>query len=96
MDDMIIDTLRRRVGMILHVEEGDIDVELTEVSELSPDAYSVLFEGPPEPVLRQSTYTFRMDDDATLLIFIVPLGPGASGAMVYEAVFTAAPPADSD
>jgi hypothetical protein len=96
MDDTTIDTLRRGVGTILHVEEGDIDVELTEFSELRPNAYSVLFEGPAEPVLRQSTYTFRTDGDATLKIFIVPLGPGASGAMVYEAVFTATPPTKAD
>ena len=96
MDEITIDSFRGRVGTTLHVDEGDIDVELTEVTELRSDAFSVLFEAPAEPVLPQATYTFRTDDDTALSIFVVPLGPSAGGGMVYEAVFTAPPAIDAD
>jgi hypothetical protein len=86
-----IDTLRHRVGTVFHIDEGGIDVELTEIAELRPNSFSVVFEGPAEPVLSQATYTFRADD-VSLLIFVVPIGPRDTGAMGYEAVFTSVSP----
>lgn len=49
--------------------------------------FSLLFLGPPQPILPQRIY--RLDNAAlgTLEIFLVPLGPQA-GRMRYEAVFT--------
>lgn len=48
--------------------------------------FSLVFRGPKEPILNQSTY--RLDNKAMgfLRIFLVPIGPDAEG-MRYEAVF---------
>ena len=48
--------------------------------QLSRPAFSLLFQGPPDPLLPQATYR-------TMAIFIVPLGRDEHSA-VYEAVFS--------
>ena len=48
--------------------------------------FSVIFEGPPTPVLPQATYTLAHPALDALELFLVPLGPGAGG-MRYEAAF---------
>jgi len=50
-------------------------------------AFSLIFRGPAEPVLVQSTRPVRNDGLGTLDIFLVPIGPDKKG-MRYEAVFT--------
>ena len=71
-------------------------IELTLVEakaiELSQDhgdrraPFSLLFRGPAEPVLNQSTYPLDNGTLGRLEIFLVPIGPDQDG-MCYEAVF---------
>jgi hypothetical protein len=48
--------------------------------------FSIVFHGPPEPVLPQRIYQFEHEALGAFELFIVPLGPEGS-AMQYEAVF---------
>lgn len=50
-------------------------------------AFSLLFVGPPRPVLPQATYRLENDEMGGMDIFLVPVGP-QDGGMGYEAVFT--------
>lgn len=50
-------------------------------------AFSLVFRGPPEPLLVQRIYALHHPDLGALAIFLVPLGPDREG-MRYEAVFT--------
>lgn len=74
---------------------GPIDttagLRLTSVDALSaapdsPPAFSLLFLGPPQPLLPQHTYTLQNAQLGQLAIFLVPLGPADDGIR-YEAVF---------
>jgi hypothetical protein len=77
--------------------EGDLAIQLTlvEVNDLGTrevggatiESYALLFEGPYEPLLNQSTFQFVHPEMGELVIFIVPIGP-RGGAMGYEAVFS--------
>lgn len=55
--------------------------------QLSRPAFSLLFQGPPDPLLPQATYRFEHPSLGTMAIFIVPLGRDEHSA-VYEAVFS--------
>ena len=48
--------------------------------------FSLLFEGPAEPMLEQRTYRVSNPAFASLELFIVPVGPSPSGIR-YEAIF---------
>jgi hypothetical protein len=48
--------------------------------------FSLLFHGPPQPLLAQATYRLEHTALGTLEIFIVPLGQDAQ-ATRYEAIF---------
>jgi len=48
--------------------------------------FSVIFRGPPTPVLPQRIYRIENDSMGTFDLFIVPIGPDETG-MQYEAVF---------
>jgi Domain of unknown function (DUF6916) len=50
------------------------------------EPFSVIFRGPPTPVLPQLIYRIENDSLGTFDLFIVPIGPDESG-MRYEAVF---------
>jgi hypothetical protein len=80
---------------------GSFDAELVDVTEYPANAlgsfrapFSVIFHGPLEPVMPQGTYRLEHEQFGGLEIFLVPVGPEASGesgeaptAMRYEAVF---------
>jgi hypothetical protein len=51
------------------------------------EAYSLLFLGPPQPVLPQRIYRISHAELGELEIFLVPVGPHNDN-MGYEAVFT--------
>ncbi len=95
MDGFSIDSFRSRIGATFDVAVSGggrlVTIELTEVSELTSHAFSFLFSGPAEPVLAQATYALTDVDGAATSLFIVPLGPGATAPMVYEAVINNAP-----
>lgn len=50
------------------------------------EPFSLLFEGPAEPVLPQRIYRLRNGDLGEVEIFLVPVGSDAE-ATTYEAVF---------
>jgi hypothetical protein len=49
-------------------------------------AFSLVFRGPPTPVLAQRIYTLVHEELGPLELFIVPIGPDKEG-MRYEVVF---------
>jgi hypothetical protein len=58
--------------------------ELGEAHEEAKRApFSIIFRGPPEPLLPQQIYSFEHKEIGSFDAFIVPVGVG-----VYEAVFT--------
>ena len=75
-------------------EAGVAGLTLVEVTDLArPEApgprrspFSLVFRGPMKPVLAQRTYALEHASLGRLEIFIVPIGPDASG-MRYEAIF---------
>lgn len=78
----------------LRLDDGDpIVLTLHEVKTLEgSDAkdrmpFSVIFNGPKEPVLEQAIYALEHPDMGDLGLFLVPLMADAQGAQ-YEAVFT--------
>jgi hypothetical protein len=50
------------------------------------EPFSIVFNGPLEPVLPQRIYRFEHEKLGAFELFIVPIGPDESG-MQYEAVF---------
>lgn len=51
------------------------------------DPYSLVFRGPPAPILPQRIYRLRHEQMGDLELFLVPIGPDGEG-MRYEAIFT--------
>lgn len=77
-----------------------IAVEVGEVAELPQPAggrfrapFSVVFHGPPEPVLPQGMYRLENEQFGGTELFLVPIGPEVAQspdrptAMRYQAVF---------
>ena len=67
-----------------------LDMKLTEVCEGRSsevcEQFSVIFSGPQEPLLEQSTYCVEHSAMGSFDLFIVPIQSDESGS-VYEAVF---------
>ncbi len=51
------------------------------------EPFSLVFRGPPTPYAPQGTHQLQHDSLGRIDLFLVPLGPDASG-MRYQAVFT--------
>ena len=71
---------------------SQFEVELAEVSATdspgpSRSQFSLLFRGGPRPPLPQGIHALEHATLGRLELFLVPLGPDASGQR-YEAVFT--------
>ncbi|MGH8564406.1 MAG: DUF6916 family protein [Gammaproteobacteria bacterium] len=72
---------------------GTITMVLAEVTGLGHgaggrrDPYSLVFRGPPAPILPQRIYRLRHHQMGDLELFLVPIGPDGEG-MRYEAIFT--------
>lgn len=71
-----------------------LDVEVVEARELGEareeaarPPFSVIFQGPRQPVLPQRIYRFQHPDMGAFDLFIVPVGADQRGIQ-YEAVFT--------
>lgn len=78
----------------VELEEGHtVELELIEAADVGSrrksgrQPFSVLFKGPPEPLLPQRTYRLRNDELGELELFLVPVGADAE-AVDYEAIFT--------
>jgi hypothetical protein len=66
-----------------------LELELTEVNDRSNDKveqFSVIFQGPATPWLRQGMHVLQHPQMQQVDLFLVPLGP-RDGRMVYEAAF---------
>lgn len=70
-----------------------VELALIAVASWGPESpggdgrrFTLLFHGPPTPVLPQRMYHFDHGSVGSFDIFIVPIGPEA-GSMQYEAVF---------
>ncbi|MGN6258719.1 MAG: DUF6916 family protein [Solirubrobacterales bacterium] len=93
--ELTLETFRPAVGEAFRVGgEGGARVELLLVEASPQDAgphaprppFSLLFNGPAEPLLAQGTYRFEHGSLGVMEIFIVPLGQDEHGS-VYEAFF---------
>jgi hypothetical protein len=68
----------------------DYELELTEVTDHSTsqlEQFSLIFTGVPSPWLQQGSYKLAHPQVPECELFLVPLGPGATG-MRYQAVFS--------
>ena len=67
-----------------------IELKLSRVSDVNEsngaEAFSLIFKGPGEFVLRQSTYQLQHDVMGAIVIMLVPVGKDEQG-VDYEAVF---------
>ncbi|GAB4527174.1 MAG: hypothetical protein Tsb0019_29190 [Roseibium sp.] len=71
---------------------GDVELSLVEVKamgsgEREGGAFSLLWQGPPQPVLEQATYTLFQPEFGERDVFLVPVAEKDAGIQ-YEAVFT--------
>lgn len=100
LDRLTADTFAPAVGDTFRLDAGEagtLDLELLEARLQDPDApvqddsgkrtpFSLLFKGPPEPILEQRMYSLEHDSIGPLEIFIVPVAHAEDGTS-YEAVF---------
>jgi Domain of unknown function (DUF6916) len=87
-----MDTFVPRVGETFSIyidEASPLEAELVSVEAYKEGGsqYSIVFRGPPAPVLPQRTYRIQHPALGRLDLFIVPVGPDHAG-MRYEAVFS--------
>jgi hypothetical protein len=88
------------IGDIFALDHDDdrLELELIDARPIEADSpaagadgvrtpFSLLFRGPPEPILPQRTYPLGHDEIGALQIFIVPVGLTAAG-VEYQAIFT--------
>lgn len=102
LEDFTYETFAPRLHQTFRLESpaGVQDLILIELTNLSsrsspPPAasrprrtpFSMVFRGPYNPILPQSTYRFGHDELGTFEIFIVPIGRDQAGTR-YEAIFT--------
>lgn len=95
-NSLTLETFAPAVGETFTVGNSDgavVELLLVEArargnsSQLSRPPFSLLFQGPADPLLPQATYRFNHDSLGTMDIFIVPLGRDEHSA-VYEAIFS--------
>ena len=74
-------------------EDLEVPVELVEATSLGarplegrPEAFALVFRGPPDLRAAQGIYRIEHERLGVLEIFVVPIGPDATG-MRYEAIF---------
>jgi len=91
------DTFSPHIGELFQVSVDpatSLQLELCEVigrgseKEIGKrEPFSLIFQGPAEPVFPQSIYVMEHGAIGTFSLFLVPIGPKGKG-MLYEAVFT--------
>lgn len=64
-----------------------VEVKAMGAGEREGGAFSLLWQGPSEPVLEQSTYTLFQPSLGEQAVFLVPVAEKDAGIQ-YEAVFT--------
>jgi hypothetical protein len=98
------DDFRPHIGSNYSVQTADgtnVDLQLTEVTdhgspgtdtgappEARLDQFSLVLTGPVEPLLTQQIYELKGPDAQAVELFIVPMGPDATGEMMqYHIAF---------
>lgn len=96
LESVTLDSFAPRVGAAFAVAgpDGAIEMVLERVDGLGAPAiaggrapFSLVFRGPPSPILPQATYAFVDATLGELEIFIVPIA-GDARAATYQAIFT--------
>jgi hypothetical protein len=95
LDKLTVEDFQPRLEETFRLDRPDgdsMDLRLVEAAGTGGtpthrQPFSVVFEGPPEPILGQSIYRLHNDAMGTLEIFLVPLGL-IGGGIRYESVFT--------
>ena len=94
LDELTAATFEPHVGSAFatDAEPAQIDLVLESVTPLGDrpggrEPFSLLFRGPPQPVLTQAIHRLEHPSLGVLEIFVVPMAP-AGGASRYEAIFT--------
>ena len=78
---------------LMDADASGVSAELIEVEPLRGGAsggrqpFSLIFAGPPAPILPQRTYRLHHRRFPELDIFLVPIGADASGVR-YQAIFS--------
>jgi hypothetical protein len=88
-------TFRPHLGTEFRVRsvDGGIPLRLAEVIALSGgqfERFSLIFHGPPAPLLPQGMYAFHHDVLAEMELFIVPVVGSNAERILYEACFNVA------
>ena len=65
--------------------------EMTDVRHGRFDSFSLLFHGPPDPILQQAQHLFQHDALGEFELFIGPVVGSNDERTLYEAVFSVAP-----
>ena len=100
LDKLSTDDFTKHLNSIFYLssDSGEqVEAELIEVTELGTSdtsvagnkirrPFSIVFSGPPQPVLPQGIHKVQHAEMEPLSLFVVPIGLGKKG-MRYEAVF---------
>jgi hypothetical protein len=98
LDRLTADSFAPHEGTDFQVDgdDGGLTLRLAEITRYSvqshaprTEPFSLLFVGPPAPVLPQRIHALDHPELGRLELFLVPLGPepGTDGGMRYEAAF---------
>lgn len=97
LETLTRETFEPRRGETFHVhldDDSTIETRLAEVqgstertARVGREPFSLLFLGPPHPVLPQRIYTLENTEMGSFTLFLVPLGP-EGGEVRYQAVFS--------
>ena len=100
LDSLTVDSFLPLVGsrFSIDLDGRSIDLELTEAKEArhydddERNPFSLLFQGPVEPLIPQGQRHFSHPDFSDMELFMVPLGPKSArgegvAVMRYEVVF---------
>jgi len=73
------------------LEDGDVEITLAAIKSGNPGmrkggAFSLLWQGPAEPILGQGVYPLAHETLGQFEVFIVPIGRADQHA-IYQAVF---------
>lgn len=97
LEKLTVTDFEPHVGTVfpIQLQEGDpLQTKLISVKKLGEapkpearQAFSLLFQGPREPLLHQQIYPVEHPTAGKLDIFLVPVGEEKDG-LLYEAIFT--------
>lgn len=102
MEELTLETFRPHQGSTFQLmvnEEPALELELAEVEDLSKpgrtvggrvrsDPFSLVFQGPLDPMANQQIHDLKHAQLGHLQIFLVPIGPDSTGQkLCYQAIF---------